>query len=171
MVPSAFGRAFRVRKEPLELVIAGRKGWLVDDLFDSLTHAPLAGSVIFTGYLPDEDLCALYSSCTAFVYPSIYEGFGLPPLEAMACGAPVIASRIPAIEEVVGSAGRFFSPESTAELSHLILELVDSSSTRKDLAIAGCNRAVQFSWSRTATANEAVYAEARERFTPLRTKR
>ena len=167
----AFAEILRVRKKPLQLVIAGRKGWLVDDLFESLTHAPLAGSVIFTGYLPDEDLCALYSSCTAFVYPSIYEGFGLPPLEAMACGAPVIASRIPAIEEVVGSAGRFFSPDSTAELSHLILELVDSSSTRKDLAIAGCNRAVQFSWSRTATANEAVYAEARERFTPLRTKR
>ena len=81
-----------MRNKPLQLVIAGRKGWLVDDLFGSLTHAPLAGGVIFTGYLPDEDLCALYSSCTAFVYPSIYEGFGLPPLEALACGAPVIAS-------------------------------------------------------------------------------
>lgn len=99
----AFEEVVRVRQKPLQLVIAGRKGWLVDDLLDSLKHSPVAERIILTGYLADDDLCALYSSCAVHIYPSIYEGFGLPPLEAMACGAPVIASNIAAIKEVVGS--------------------------------------------------------------------
>ena len=98
---AAFEAVWRQRPQPLQLVIAGRKGWLVDDLLSTLKRSPAAEQIILTGYLSDDDLCALYSSCAAFVYPSVYEGFGLPPLEAMACGAPVIASRIPAIQEVL----------------------------------------------------------------------
>jgi glycosyltransferase involved in cell wall biosynthesis len=160
----AFEEVVRVRQKPLQLVIAGRKGWLVDDLFDSLKHSPVAEHIILTGYLADEDLCALYSSCTVHIYPSIYEGFGLPPLEAMACGAPVIASDIAAIKEVVGTAARLVSPESPLEMTRSLIELLDSISTQKALSDAGLKRAREFSWAHTATASKDVYAEARERF-------
>lgn len=160
----AFEEVLRVREQPLQLVIAGRKGWLVDDLFESLRRSPAAENILCTGYLSDQDLCALYSSCTALIYPSIYEGFGLPPLEAMACGAPVIASNIPAIKEVVGAAALLVSPESAEELAHSLLELLDSPSIRKELTTAGVKRVAQFSWAHTATATQSVYAEACERF-------
>jgi len=160
----AFEEVLRVREKPLLLVIAGRKGWLVDDLYTSLKHSPAAGSIIFTGYLADEDLCALYSSCAAFIYPSVYEGFGLPPLEAMTCGAPVIAGDIPAIKEVVGAAARLISPQSTEDLTRTAIELLASVSTQVALSAAGIKRAEEFSWSRTASATRDVYAEASERF-------
>ena len=126
--------------------------------------SPAAENIVFTGYLADEDLCALYSSCAALIYPSVYEGFGLPPLEAMACGAPVICSDIPAIKEVVGVAAQFVSPASVPELTDALIELLNSTSIRKELVAAGAERVAQFSWTRTATATKSVYAEARERF-------
>lgn len=160
----AFEEVLRIRAQPLQLVIAGRRGWLVDDLFDSLKRSPAAGNIILTDYLADDDLCALYSSCTALIYPSIYEGFGLPPLEAMACGAPVIASNIPAIREVVGDAARLVSPESKAELVAALFSVLDSCSARDQLASAGLRRAAQFSWTLTATATRDVFTEAIKRF-------
>jgi len=160
----AFEAVLRKRERPLQLVLAGRKGWLVDDLFDSLKRSPAAGQIIMTGYLSDQDLCALYSSCAAFLYPSVYEGFGLPPLEAMACGAPVIASRIPSIEDVTDSAARLFTPDNAAELSSAILELLSSDLMRKTLSVAGAKRAADFSWTSTARVTRGVYAEAIERF-------
>ena len=163
----AFEEVVRVRPKPLQLVIAGRKGWLVDDLFESLRHSPAAEYIVFTGYLADEDLCALYSSCAALIYPSIYEGFGLPPLEAMACGAPVIASDIAAIKEVVGTAARLVSPQSPLQLAHALVELLDSGSAQEALSTAGVKRAMEFSWERAASATRSVYAEASERFARL----
>ena len=160
----AFEEVLGVRERPLQLVIAGREGWLVDDLFDSLKGSPAAKNILFTGYLNDEDLCALYSSCAAFVYPSLYEGFGLPPLEAMACGAPVIASRIPSIEEVVGPAARLVSPESVTELTEAILELLSSKETREKLSATGTTCAAKSSWTATASLTKSVYAEALDRF-------
>ena len=148
----AFEEVVRVRPKPLQLVIAGRKGWLVEDLFESLRHSPAAEYIIFTGYLSDEDLCALYSSCAALIYPSIYEGFGLPPLEAMACGAPVIASDIAAIKEVVGTAARLVSPESPLQLANVLVELLDSGAAQEALSTAGIKRAMEFSWERAAFA-------------------
>ena len=160
----AFEEVLRVREQPLQLVIAGREGWLVDDLFADLKRSPAAKNILFTGYLNDEDLCALYSSCAVFVYPSLYEGFGLPPLEAMACGAPVIASRIPSVEEVVGPAARLVSRESVAELTEAIVELLSSGGTREKLSAAGTRCAAEFSWIATASLTRDVYAEAIERF-------
>jgi glycosyltransferase involved in cell wall biosynthesis len=160
----AFEEVQRVREQPLQLVIAGKEGWLVDDLFAGLKRSPEAKNILFTGYLNDEDLCALYSSCALFVYPSLYEGFGLPPLEAMACGAPVIASRIPSIEEVVGPAARFVSPESVTELTEAIIEVLSSEGTREKLSAAATRCAAEFSWTATARLTRDVYAEAIERF-------
>lgn len=160
----AFEKVTRARPKPLQLVIAGRKGWLVNDLFESIRRSPAARNIIWTDYLSDDDLCALYSACAALVYPSIYEGFGLPPLEAMACGVPVIASRIPAIEEVVGQAARFFNPEDADDLTRSILEVLESEQIRNALLAAQRRRAEQFSWLRTAELTSTVYGAAIELF-------
>ena len=164
MLVRAFEEVLRVREQPLQLVIGGKEGWLVEDLFANLKRSPAAKNILFTGYLNDEDLCSLYSSCAVFVYPSLYEGFGLPPLEAMASGAPVIASRIPSIEEVVGPAARLVSPESVAELTEAIVELLSSEGTREKLSAAGTRCAAEFSWTLTARLTRVVYAKAMERF-------
>jgi glycosyltransferase involved in cell wall biosynthesis len=159
----AFKEVSRATDARTQLVIAGKKGWLTDDLFAELKASGVAERVLFTGYLPDEDLCALYSSCTAFVYPSLYEGFGLPPLEAMACGAPVIASRIPSLSEVTGPAARLFAPGNPSELAQHIITLLADEAQRRHLSSLGRKRAAEFSWNQTALKTLEVYAEAKER--------
>jgi len=161
---AAFEDCVRLHSQPLQLVLAGRKGWLVDDLLKSFQRSPVAANIILTGYLSDQELAALYSSCTAFIYPSVYEGFGLPPLEAMACGAPVIVSRIPSLVEVTGGACCSFDHNKSKELTALILELLDSEDQRRDISRAGLKHAARFSWSRCARDTRAVYEEAIERF-------
>ena len=148
-----------------QLVIAGQEGWLTDELFDHVKDRDFGDRLCWTGYVSDEDLCALYSSCRAFVYPSIYEGFGLPPLEAMACGAAVISSRIPSITEVVADAARLVSPADADALSQSIIELWENSDERRRLSEAGQARAAEFSWDRTARLTREVYDSAIARTT------
>jgi glycosyltransferase involved in cell wall biosynthesis len=105
-------------------------------------------------------LCALYSSCRAFVYPSLYEGFGLPPLEAMACGAPVIASRIESIAEVVGDAAMLVAPTDTPALAQGVIDLLRDEDLQRAMAEKGMRRAAGFSWQRTAQMMREVYDEA-----------
>jgi glycosyltransferase involved in cell wall biosynthesis len=160
----AFEKVSKEMNSDLQLVLAGRKGWVVDDLYKSLRKSQAGKNVVFTGYLNDNELCALYSSCRLFVYPSFYEGFGLPPLEAMACGAPVIASRIPSIAEVVGPAARLVSPHSSKELADAMGDVLSNDSLRQELVAAGVKRAKEFSWEWTAERTRAVYLEAIDRF-------
>ena len=165
---STLVRAFEevLRERPssnLRLVVAGGRGWLSGPLFESLERSPARGRVVLTGYVSDAQLRALYSSCTAFVYPSLYEGFGLPPLEAMGCGAPVVAGHTPAVAEVSGGAARLFDPRDHAQLARTLLELLDDEAARRALSEAGLRRAAQFSWQRTARATLDVYAEALKR--------
>jgi glycosyltransferase involved in cell wall biosynthesis len=143
-----------------QLVIAGGEGWLTDDLFKRVGQSRFADRVKWTGYLADEDLRALYSSCRLFIYPSLYEGFGFPPLEAMACGAPVITSRIPVITEVVGDAAHLVSPENINDLAQSIISLLESPEELGRLSAAGRKRAGEFSWDRTARQTHGVYLEA-----------
>ena len=147
-----------------QLVIAGKRGWLTDDLFSRLKEVGIEDRVRFTGYLTDYDLCALYSSCRIFIYPSIYEGFGLPPLEAMACGAAVIATSIPSITEVVKDAACLVRPEGENDLTQAIARLLRDENERRRLSAAGLKRALQFSWNRTAQLMLRVYDEACERY-------
>jgi glycosyltransferase involved in cell wall biosynthesis len=160
-------RAFEevLRKTSLrpQLVIAGQEGWLTDELFDHVKTRDFGDRLRWTGYVSDDDLCALYSSCRAFIYPSIYEGFGFPPLEAMACGAPVISSHIPSITEVLGAAGRLISPTDCDALSQSIIHLWENADERQRLSEAGRVRAAQFSWERTARLTRNVYQAALER--------
>jgi glycosyltransferase involved in cell wall biosynthesis len=165
---NAFEEVIRARPQSNTLlVIAGGRGWLSGPLFAAIERSPARDRILLTDYLHDEDLRALYGSCQAFIYPSIYEGFGLPPLEAMACGAPVIASRIPAIEETTGGAALLFDPRSVGELAQKILELLDDEdgeNARRALATAGQRRAAEFSWERTARLTWSVYETALQRF-------
>jgi len=161
----AFAQLTRERPQSnIQLVIAGGRGWLSGPLFETISKSPVKDRIVLTDYLHDDDLQALYSSCRIFVYPSIHEGFGLPPLEAMACGAPVIASRIPALEETTGAAALLFDPKSVVELTRKILELLDNESARRELSSAGQRRAAEFSWEKTARLTWGVYEEAVRRF-------
>ncbi len=152
----------------LQLVIAGKRGWLVEDLLKQIRKSRFADRIKLTGYLDDEDLRALYSSCRVFVYPSIYEGFGLPPLEAMACGAPVIASRIASVVEVCGEAALLFESNSVSSLASGIDNVLDDHNCRKRLISSGLRRASEFSWSQTGNLTRAVYQEAIRRFRETR---
>jgi glycosyltransferase involved in cell wall biosynthesis len=156
----AFEEVLRTTALRPQLVIAGKKGWLTDELFSHVKKSGVEDRLRFTGYLTDEDLRALYSSCRVFVYPSLYEGFGLPPLEAMACGAPVITSQIPAITETVGTtAARLVSPTDTQALARNIIELLENENERRSLSATGKERSAQFSWERTARLTLEVYRE------------
>jgi glycosyltransferase involved in cell wall biosynthesis len=151
-------------RSPTQLVIAGGRGWLSGSLFATIEKSPARDRILLTDYLHDEDLRALYASCRAFIYPSIYEGFGLPPLEAMACGAPVIASRIPALTETTGGAALLFDPQNADELAQKILELLADENARRKLSTAGQQRAAELSWANTARLTWDVYENALRRF-------
>jgi len=142
------------------LVIAGKEGWMLDDLRTEIDRAGPDEHIHVTGYVSDAELRSLYSSCLGFVFPSLYEGFGLPPLEAMACGAPVITSSIPSITEVLGTAARLVVPTDVHDLSKSIIELWKNADERQRLSKAGQTRAAEFSWARTARLTRDVYATA-----------
>ncbi len=155
----AFARISNETQHQPQLVIAGAEGWLSDD-FDRLVRSSDFGDRLrFTGYLNDEDLRALYSSSKVFLYPSLYEGFGLPPLEAMACGAAVIASRIPTHEETLKDKARLVNPLDEAALANSIVELLENDSARARLAENGREYAATFSWKKTAELTFQVYEE------------
>ncbi|MGH9903267.1 MAG: glycosyltransferase family 4 protein, partial [Pyrinomonadaceae bacterium] len=146
-----------------QLVIAGKKGWLTDELFAYIGASGVGERICFTGYVSDEDLRALYSTCRVCVYPSLYEGFGLPPLEAMACGAPVVGSRIPSLVETLGSAALLCDPTDFRALAASITRLLGDADHRRRLSVAGMERAKAFTWEQTARATLKVYQEALER--------
>jgi glycosyltransferase involved in cell wall biosynthesis len=157
---NAFEEVLKTASLQPQLVIAGQKGWLTDELFDHVQRRDFGNRLRWTGYVSDEDLCSLYSSCRAFIYPSIYEGFGLPPLEAMACGAPVISSDIPSIREVLGDAAHLVSPTDVDAVTQSIIDLWNNSAKRRHLSEAGKTRAAQFTWERTAYQTREVYSVA-----------
>lgn len=117
----------------------------------------IQSSTIKTGYLPGGDLPALYSGAAVFVFPSLYEGFGLPPLEAMACGTPVITSNVSSLPEVVGEAGVQVHPEDVGRLAAEIEDLITDPARRALLSQKGLERAKQFSWERCAALTLDVY--------------
>ena len=155
----AFDELLRTTAHRPQLVIAGQQGWLNDDLFRLVESSGVGDRIRFTGYVSDADLCALYSSCRACIYPSLYEGFGLPPLEAMACGAPVVTSRIPVLIETVGAAARLFEPTDVPALARHLAELLADENARRHLSLAGAKRAAGFTWERTARLTWTVYEE------------
>ena len=145
--------------QSLQLVIAGGKGWFYEQVYRKVDALRLGEAVVFTGFAPDEDLPCLYSGAEAFVFPSIYEGFGLPALEAMAYGAPVITSRVSSLPEIVGNAGILVDPLDPASLCQGMETVLMNPSARAQMAEAGRLRARQFSWQRAADETYQVYAD------------
>ncbi|WP_407896859.1 glycosyltransferase family 4 protein [Scytonema sp. NUACC26] len=142
----------------LYLVLVGTKGWSYNKIFEEVTNFPLAKErIILTGYVADEDLAALYSGALAFTYLSFYEGFGLPPLEAMQCGVPVISSNTSSLPEVVGDAAIMLDPLDTDMLCQSILELYNNSSLRERMSLKSIEQAKRFSWERCARETVKAY--------------
>lgn len=145
----------------LSLVLAGAAGWDYGSIFEELTRYPqLKQRIIFTGYVADEDLSPLYSGALVFVYPSFYEGFGLPPLEAMQCGTPVITSNTSSLPEVVGGAGIMLNPSDHEGLCQQMLAIYRSSALREELSARSLEQARKFSWTACARQTAAAYRKA-----------
>lgn len=145
------------------LVIAGSRGWHCDDIERQLAKLCEAGEAVRLGYVPKSDLPALFSGCTAFVYPSAYEGFGLPVLEAMACGAPCVVGAETALAEIAGDAVETAPPRNSEALAAVILALLEDDTVREQLGRSGAAFARGFSWRRAAQRHLAVFTEARQR--------
>lgn len=151
----AFSRLSGV--EDVRLVISGARGWLYEDIFRRVEELGLSSRVLFPGYVAEADLPALYSLSEVFAFPSLYEGFGLPPLEAMACGTPVVVSRASSLPEVVGNAGCLVDPVSVEEIAGALQALLDSPARRADLAEQCVAQAARFTWSEAARVLLGLY--------------
>lgn len=156
----AFERLKIKRKINEKLVIVGKKAWLYQDIFKTYEQLKAKEEIIFTGYVPTEEIPVLYSAARIFVYPSLYEGFGLPPLEAMACGVPVLTSLVSSLPEVVGDSALLVDPYSVEEIANGIERLLSDEKLRLSLREKGLRKASTFSWRRTAELTLAVYRDA-----------
>ncbi len=145
--------------EDVRLVVAGRQGWLVEETTRAVDELGLTGRVLFTGYVADEDLPALYSLADAVAYPSVYEGFGLPPLEALACGVPVVCSNASSLPEVMGDAGLLIPPTDVRAWMLGLGRILTDADLRRDLSARGPRQAARFTWPDAARKTRAVYDE------------
>lgn len=139
------------------LVIVGRKGWLYKELFDRISELGLERDVIFTGFVPDEELPGIYAGADVFSYLSFFEGFGLPPLEAMACGVPVVVSNTTSLPEVVADAGIAVEPLDVPAVAESIHKILTDPHLARTLRERGIRRSSLFSWERTARETLGVY--------------
>lgn len=144
-------------KADAKLVVVGRRGWLSEDVFILVDKLDLAKDVLFLGRVPAEDLLYLYNAAKLLVQPSFYEGFGLPPLEAMACGTPVVVSNVSSLPEVVGDAGLLVDPTDVSELAVAIWRVLTDQALRADLIAKGLKRAQCFSWEKMARQTLQLY--------------
>ncbi|HPX78502.1 MAG TPA: glycosyltransferase family 1 protein, partial [Methanobacterium sp.] len=141
------------------LVIVGVPMDRSHEIFQTLKVLGIEEKVIFTGPVPEKDLVALYNAADLFVYPCLYAGFGIPPLEAMACGTPVITSNNSSLPEVVDDAGLLINPYNTTELAQSINALISDDETRKKLIKKGLKRSKLFKWSDTAIKTLEIYEQ------------
>jgi glycosyltransferase involved in cell wall biosynthesis len=149
------------RVRDLRFVLVGATGWRYETIFSSLAEAGLArAQIVFPGYVADEDLATLYSGALGFIYPSLYEGFGLPPLEAMQCGVPVVTSNTSSLPEVVGDAGIMLNPQDVSGLAQSMLDLYRDASLRERMRAKSIAQAQRFDWNRSVDATLAAYRTA-----------
>ena len=145
---------------PHKLVIVGKKGWKYQKIFDLLDKLGLTGMVVFMEGLSVARLCELYNLADLFVYPSLYEGFGFPPLEAMSSGCPVITSDVSSLPEVVGDAGITINPHDTKNLSDQLMKVLTDENLRNEMRTRGIGQAGKFSWDTCISETLKVYEEA-----------
>ena len=154
---SAYAALVKRRDDVPALILVGKKGWLSDETFNAKELSGLGDRVRFTGFVPDEDLPPLYSAAKIFVYPSFFEGFGLPPLEAMQCGTPVITGNRTSLPEVVGDAGLQVDPFQIDAIADAIEKVLSDEKLSSELSERGLKRAEKFSWGSTARQTLAVF--------------
>ncbi len=155
----AFARASRAPEGPRMLAIAGRDGWLYESVYETVARCGVEERVRFLGFVSDADLPALYSTAELLALPSLYEGFGIPVLEAMACGTPVLCGDGGALPETAGGAALLVSPTDTDEIADGLIRLASDEALRAELAARGLARARQFTWEAAARAHLALYHE------------
>lgn len=141
------------------LVIVGKKGWYYEDLFKLVEELKLQERVIFTGYAEEKDIPVLYAGATALTFPSLYEGFGFPPLEAISCGTPVISSNTSSLPEVIGEAGILIPPKNENLWAEKMVQISRNTNLREELSQKGLVQAKKFSWEKTAEEVVKVYEE------------
>jgi glycosyltransferase involved in cell wall biosynthesis len=143
-----------------ELVLGGAEGWLTDELHQTLNAMRWRDRVRLTGFIPEPELAAWLSAADCFAFPSRYEGFGLPPLEAMACGTPVVASNSSSLPEVLGDDALLVDPDDVEGLGEALANMLGDAALAADLRERGFSRAARYSWSETARLTRIVYQEA-----------
>lgn len=157
----AIVKAFEAMPDGVDLVLAGGAGWLNARTLDAIRRSPAADRIRRIGYVSDTEKAALYAAAVAFVYPSLYEGFGMPPLEAMACGTPVITSFSSSLGEVAGNAALLVDPHDISALADAMRSVLSDAALRTELIRRGRERAKLFDWKRSADALRKVFASLR----------
>ena len=153
----AFDLVRRKSHEDIQLVLAGGKGWKYESIFEEIHRLNLHDSVRLLGYVPDEDLPGLIKGARAVVYPSLYEGFGIPPLEAMAVGTPVLTSNTSSLPEVVGDAAVLVDPEDVGSIASGMEDIWTDGDLRQSLQEKGWLRAQRFAWDKSARQTMDLY--------------
>jgi glycosyltransferase involved in cell wall biosynthesis len=157
-VLEAFSQIPAAIRERFPLVVAGARGWRAADIKSRLRRLADLGQIRFLGHVGEAALPCLYAGAASFVFPSLYEGFGLPPLEAMASGVPVIASNRASVPEVMGDAGQSLEPDSPEETAAKITALLDDPSAREAMGQRGIERAAGFTWQACAAVTRKAYS-------------
>lgn len=153
----AYGKLCRERAHAPQLVLAGGRGWLCEGIYQKACRMDMGDQILFTGYVRQEDSPALMCGAKAFVFPSLYEGFGMPPLEAMACGTPVIASNTASMPEVMGDAGMLVDPGSEEEICRAMRTAMDDDACMDRYRKLGLQRAKGYTWAKSARMLMDVY--------------
>lgn len=156
----AFAQLPRTMRQRYPLVLAGMKGWHTSAMERQMASMVAAGEVRLLGYLPREDLARIVAGAISMVYPSIYEGFGLPPLEAMACGVPAIVSNVSSLPEVVGDTGLMFDPHDVKGIATAMGCIIEDRALQARLSERALSRSQQFSWDRCVEQTLNVYRRA-----------
>jgi glycosyltransferase involved in cell wall biosynthesis len=156
---NAFTQLRTAGRIPHRLILVGQPGWGANKIHAAIRASSCADAIEVRGYVPQEEVLDLYAASDAFVYPSVYEGFGLPVLEAMACGTPVVCSRAASLPEVAGDAAEFFEPASVEDLVGAIERVVVSPNARADLRRRGLERVSHFSWEECARQHRQLYGD------------
>ena len=158
---NAYGRLARAEHKQLpQLVLAGKRGWLESETMNVANQSDARKDILFIGYVPDADLAALYSGALCFAYPSYFEGFGLPVLEAMQCGTPVIAGNRASLPEAAGDAAILVDPLDEAAIASGLNQMIENPDYRAELRVKGLKRSATFSWKTTAQLTLQAYERA-----------
>ena len=159
-IPGLINAFAALENKNQKLVIVGKKGWLYEKIFAQVKKLNIENEVRFTGYVPDEDLPFFYSSATCFVYPSFYEGFGIPILEAMACGCPVITSKNSSMQEIAGDAALLINPNSVESITKAMERIMQSPKIQHELKEKAQKQAKKFNWDIMALKTIEVYKKS-----------